>query len=433
MDKANGFDTNFFARTNFRNEYKTFGIRGEDRRRHFYLVGQTGMGKSTVLENLIAQDLVQERGIAVIDPHGDLVEKILDFIPPSRINDTIYFNPADTEYPIGFNVLEQVNAGERHLVASGLVQVFKKIWADSWGPRLEYVLRNAILALLENPGNTLLGIPRLLSDRRFRLQIIRGLKDPVVRNFWAVEYETYPKVFRAETISPIQNKVGQFLSTPIIRNIVGQPKTRFDLRDVMDSGKILLVNLAKGRVGEDNGALLGAMLITKLQLAAMRRVDTPESRRRDFYLFVDEFQNYATESFATILSEARKYRLNLTIANQYLAQLDDQVRSAVFGNIGTLVCFRIGAEDGEYFAKEFHPKFTADDLQSLPRHNIYLKLSIDGVTSFPFSAVTLPPPVISFDGGRKVIYQSRERYGTPRKVVEGKILRWKEKEQPVGF
>ena len=430
-EKSSGIS--HFARTNWRNQNLTFGIKREDRRRHFYVVGKTGMGKSTLLENLVAQDIQNGHGVAVIDPHGDLVERVLDFIPPSRINDTIYFNPADTEYPIGFNVLEQVDVRERHLVASGLIQVFKKIWSDSWGPRLEYVLRNAILALLENPGNTLLGIPRLLNDRRFRLQIIRGLKDPVVKNFWAVEYETYPKAFRAEIISPIQNKVGQFLSTPIIRNIVGQTKTRFNLRDVMDSGKILLLNLAKGRVGEDNGALLGAMMITKLQLAAMRRVDTPESQRKDFYLYVDEFQNYATESFATILSEARKYRLNLTIAHQYLAQLEDPVRSAVFGNVGTIVCFRIGSEDSEFVEREFLPKFTDTDLQCLPQYSIYLKLSIDGVTSDPFSAVTLPPAAVSYGSGQKVISQSRGRYGTPRRVVEEKILRWKEKEQPVDF
>lgn len=425
-------DISAFALTNWRNEFRTFGIKSLDRRRHFYVLGQTGMGKTTIIENLAAQDIAQGRGLAVIDPHGDLAERILDFVPPQRVNETIYFNPADTEYPIGFNVLEQVGPESRHLVASGLVQVFKKIWADSWGPRLEYILRNAISALLEVTGSTLLGIPRLLSDRRFRLQVIKQLTDPVVRNFWTVEYETYPRTFRVEAASPVLNKVGQFLSAPIIRNIVGQTKTRFDLRDVMDSGKILIVNLSKGKVGEDNGALLGAMLITKLQLAAMSRADTPEENRRDFYLYVDEFQNYATESFAGILSEARKYRLNVTLANQYLAQLSDPVRSAVFGNVGTLVCFRVGAEDAPFLEQEFSPVFSAEDLQSLPQYHIYLKLSIDGVTSRPFSAVTLPPPEVSGGCREKVVAQSRERYGTPQKVVEDKISRWKEKEQPEG-
>lgn len=431
MGKA-GRDITFFARTDWRNQYRTFGIKAADRRRHLYCLGKTGAGKSTVILNLIAQDIIRGHGLAVIDPHGDLVEQVLDFIPPRRINDTVYFNPGDTDFPIGFNVLESVGTEQRHLVASGLVQVFKKIWSDSWGPRLEYVLRNAILALLENPGNTLLGIPRLLNDRRFRDRIIKGTSDPVVRTFWAAEYETYPKVFRTETISPIQNKVGQFLSAAIIRNIVGQTKTRFDLREVMDTGKILLLNLAKGRVGEDNGALLGAMMVTKLQLAAMSRVDVPENERRDFYFYVDEFQNYATESFAGILSEARKYRLNLTVAHQYLAQLDELVRSAVFGNIGTLVCFRVGAEDAEVLEREFSPVFSESDLNSLPQFHIYLKLSIDGTTSDPFSAVTLPPPDISYGCGEKIIEQSRQRFGTPRKAVEEKILKWKAKEQPVG-
>lgn len=422
----------FFALTNYRNINKKFGIKKEDRRKHVYLIGKTGMGKSTALENIIYSDIQAGNGLAVIDPHGDLAVRILSYIPSHRINETIYFNPGDTAHPIAFNVLEKVDPVHRHLVASGLVGVFKKIWADSWGPRLEYVLRNSILALLENPGNTLLGIPRLLTDPRFRERIIKKVADPVVKAFWRVEYESYPKVFRAETISPIQNKVGQFLSSFLIRNIVGQTKSKFDLRDIIDNHKILICNLSKGKIGEDNSALLGALIITKLHLATMSRVDTEESKRKDFYLFVDEFQNFATESFANILSEARKYRLNLTICNQYLGQLDEQVKSSVFGNIGTLISFRVGSEDSEFLSQEFYPPFTQTDLQKLPKYDIYLKLMIDGVASDPFSATTLPPPNKTFNNQNKIIEQSRQRYSNPRKTVEQKISKWKNKEYFTG-
>jgi hypothetical protein len=389
-----------------------------------YFIGKTGMGKSTAMENMIIHDIKRGRGVAVIDPLGDLVEKIIDFIPPYRINDIIYVNPSDLDYPIAFNVLESVDPSHRHLVASGLIAVFKKIWVDSWGPRLEYVLRNTILALLEYPGSTLLGVTRLLIDKKYRNKVIRKIADPIVRSFWVDEYSAYSNQFRTEAISPIQNKVGQFLSSSVIRNIVGQPKSTIDMRDVMDNGKILLLNLSKGRIGEDNSSLLGAMMITKLQLAAMSRVDVPEEQRRDFYLYVDEFQNFATESFATILSEARKYHLNLIIAHQYIEQLDEKVQAAVFGNVGTIVCFRIGAADAEALVKEFEPIFDETDLVNLTKYDVYLKLMIDGVSSDPFSATTLPPltgPTYIKD---KLIKVSRERYSKPRVSVEEKIMRW---------
>ena len=418
-----------FAETNFRNSNVKFGIKTDDRRRHMYFIGKTGMGKSTVLENMIIQDIQDGKGVCVVDPHGDLVEKVINFVPKHRINDVIYFNPADLDFPIGFNVLEQVDAGQRHLVVSGLIGVFQKIWADSWGPRLEYVLHHAISALLEYPGSTLLGIMRMLTDKAFRKKVVEKLSDPVVKAFWLEEYSKYPDRFQAEAIAPIQNKVGRFLSSALIRNILGQVRSSFSMRDIMDSQKILLLNLSKGRVGEDNSALLGAMMITKIQLAAMSRVDTPEEERKDFYLYVDEFQNFATESFANILSEARKYRLNLIIAHQYIEQVEENVQAAVFGNVGTLVVFRVGAADAEFLEKEFFPTFTQEDLVNLSKFEIYIKLMIDGVTSEAFSARTLPPVPLAeenLDTKDKIISVTRERYARPREVIEDKIIRWSE-------
>ncbi|MBU0963627.1 type IV secretion system DNA-binding domain-containing protein [Patescibacteria group bacterium] len=413
-----------FARTNFRNQEAKFGIKLDDRRRHMYLIGKTGMGKTTVLENMVIADIRSGNGLALVDPHGDLVDKVLDYIPSYRINDVVYFNPADTDFPLGFNVLESVDATQRHLVASGLMGVFTKIWEGVWSARMEYILNNSILALLEYPGSTMMGISKILVDKKFRQKVLTKVTDPVVKSFWQDEYALYNERFRNEAIAPIQNKVGQFLSSSIIRNIVGQPKSTIDLRDLMDRKKILLFNLAKGRIGEDNSALLGAMMITRIQLAAMSRVDILEEDREDFYLYVDEFQNFATESFASILSEARKYRLNLIIAHQYIEQLDETVRAAVFGNVGTIMCFRIGAADAEFLAKEFLPIFDEDDLLNLTKYNVYLKLMIDGVASEPFSAITLPPLEGITNNKGKVINVSRERYSKPRKVVEDKIIRW---------
>lgn len=417
-----------FAETTFRNDYKRFGIKKDDRRRHMYLIGKTGMGKSTLLENMIVEDISAGKGVAVVDPHGDLAEKIIKYIPTNRVNDVIYFNPADMEYPIAFNVVEHVDAHLRHLVASGLLSVFQKLWADSWGPRLEYILRNAILAILEYPGSTLLAVTRMLSDKKFRKKVVDKVQDPVVKSFWVNEFSSYADKFASEAVSPIQNKVGQFLSSSLIRNIVGQIKSTIDMRKVMDDGKILIMNLSKGRIGEDNSALLGAMMITKLQLAAMSRVDIPEHERRDFYLYVDEFQNFATDSFANILSEARKYRLNLVLANQYIEQLNEKVKFAVFGNVGTMVVFRVGAADAEELTPEFSPIFNEEDMVNLPKYDFYIKLMIDGIASEPFSARGLPPLSDSQISNNidKVIKVSRERYAKERKLVEEKITRWHE-------
>ncbi len=424
-------DISIFAKTNFRNGEHRFGIKVDDRRRHMYIIGKTGMGKSIVLENMAIQDIRAGRGIAVVDPHGDMVERLLYFVPSNRINDVVYFNPADMEYPIAFNVLEKVPDEQRHLMVSGLIGVFKKIWADSWGPRLEYVLHHTIQALVEYPNSTLLGIMRMLVDKTYRNKVVDKLTDPVVKSFWVDEYAKYPDQLKAEAIAPIQNKVGRFLSSSLMRNIVGQVESSINMRDIMDNSKIFLINLSKGRVGEDNSALLGALLITKIQLAAMSRVDIPEHERKDFYLYVDEFQNFATESFANILSEARKYRLNLIVAHQYVAQLasgdNTIVRDAVFGNVGTIITFRVGAADAEFLEKEFMPEFTQEDLVNLPKYKIYLKLMIDGVTSNAFSASTLPPFDIPSDGFEihdKVIAASRERYASNRSEIEEKISRW---------
>ncbi len=419
-------DITYFAKTNFRGQEHIFGIKKDDRRRHMYVIGKTGMGKTTLLENMVISDIRAGKGVAVVDPHGDFAEKILNFIPPSRINDVIYFNPADIDYPIAFNVMEQVDPKYKHLVASGLIGVFKKIWADSWGPRLEYLLRNVILGLLEYPGSTLLGVPRMLVDKEYRSKVVKKISDPVVKSFWINEFTKYSNQFTVEAISPIQNKVGQFLSSSLVRNIISQTNSTIDMKEITDGQKIFIVNLSKGRIGEDYSALLGAMLITKIQLAIMGRVDIPEDERKDFYLYVDEFQNFATESFADILSEARKYRLNLIIAHQYINQLEEIVSDAVFGNVGTIVTFRVGASDAEFLEKEFEPVFMMNDLVNLAKYDIYLKLMIDGISGDAFSATSLSPTAVpeKKENLEKIIKVSRERYARKREVVEEKVSRW---------
>jgi hypothetical protein len=378
------------AETNFRNQHRRFGIKRADRRAHMYLIGKTGTGKSTLIANLARQDALKGEGFALIDPHGDLVEQVLRTVPEERKTDLIYFNVPDTARPLAFNPLEASQAGYRPLVASGLISVFKKIWAEFWGPRMEYVLRNILLALLELPGSTLLDVPRMLDDATFRGHVLAVVQNAQVRRFWLREYQSYPARFRAEAIAPIQNKVGEFLVNPILRRIVGQPKSAFDLRLMMDEGKILLVNLAKGKIGEDTAALLGSMLVTKISLAALSRADRPEAERRDFYLYVDEFPSFTTSAFASMLAEMRKYGVGMILAHQYLSQLEEQLRDAILGNVGTVISFRIGLTDALLLEKEFYPELRAIDFVSLPNYEIYLKLMIDGVVSRPFSAATLP-------------------------------------------
>ncbi len=399
-----------------------FGIKTDDRRRHMYIIGKTGSGKTSMLENMVIDDVRAGRGVAVVDPHGEFAENILDFVPESRADDVVYFNPADLDHPIAFNPLEKVDLENRHLVASGIMGVFKKIWPDVWSARIEYILNNALLALLEYPGSTLLGIMRMLAEKDYRRKIVSALTDPVIKSFWINEFDRYSQRLEVEAVAAIQNKVGQFVSNPIIRNIVGQVHSTIDMRKIMDEGKILIVNISKGKVGEDNSALLGAMMITKLQLAAMSRVDVPMEKRRDFYLYVDEFQNFSTESFANILSEARKYRLNLILAHQYIEQLDEKVEAAVFGNVGTIVSFRVGATDAEFLEKEFMPDFNASDLVNLPNRHIYIKLMIDGVTTKPFSAMTCDVYERPKESLKDIIIEnSRFKYGVKRQIVEEKI------------
>ena len=409
------------------NREQKFGIKLDDRRRHVYVVGKTGVGKSTLLENMAVADIQSGKGIAFIDPHGESAEKLLDFIPEDRLGDVIYFDPSDMEHPVAFNPMEQVGTEFRHLVASGIMGVFKKIWVDAWSARMEYILNNTLLALLEYPGSTLLGVLRMFSEPPYRKQIVDNLKDPIIKAFWQNEFARYSQKLETEALAAIQNKVGQFVSNPLIRNILGQSRSTINMREIMDTGKIFIANLSKGKMGEDNSALLGAMIITRLQLAAMSRVDIPETNRRDFFLYVDEFQNFATASFANILSEARKYRLSLVLAHQYIGQLvgpegNTKVRDAVFGNVGTMVTFRIGAADAEFLEPEFMPEFLQQDLVNLAKHNIYLKLMIDGVSSRPFSATTLPPlkgPLVSQRD--VIIANSQQKYGTVRSIVEQRI------------
>jgi len=421
-------DVIYFARTNYRNEMRKFGIKTDDRRRHTYVIGKTGMGKTTLLENMILADMYYGHGCAYIDPHGDTAEKLIDYIPEWRKKDVVYFCPSDVEYPMGFNILESKDPNTRHVIASGLMGVFKKIWPDVWSPRMEHILNNCILTLLENPGNTLMGINRLLVDRDFRVRMVSNLKDPVVKAFWITEFEQWEPKFRTEAIAPIQNKVGQFLSTSVVRNIVAQVNSTLKPREIMDSGKIFIVNLSKGRIGEEAMRLLGGMLITKMQLSAMERVDTPEKERRDFYLYIDEFQNFATESFASILSEARKYRLALIMAHQYIEQLEEEVRAAVFGNVGTIMMFRVGSPDAVFLENEFMPRFTHEDLVNLAKFEIYLRLMIDGVASEPFSALTLPPIAQRTNSIQDVVDFSRATYARHRDEVAAEIMRWSEME-----
>lgn len=402
---------NFFARTEFRNGTATFGIKKDDRRKHIYIVGKTGTGKSTMIANMAINDMRNGEGVAVVDPHGDLCDILLDYIPSNRINDVAYLDPSDIEHPFHLNPLEVKNEAFRELVASGIVSIFYKLYSYSWGPRLEYILRNTILTLLHVPQSTLLQVPELLTNERYRAGVVEKIPDQVLKNYWQNEFNKMTPQLRSEATSPILNKVGQFLSSQTIRNIVGSPTSTVDLETMMNDGKIVLVNLSQGKLGEDNSALLGAMIITKIQLAAMNRVYQAEGDRRDFYLYVDEFQNFATNSFIKILSEARKYRLCLTLANQYVGQIEEDVQKAIFGNAGSIVSFGVGAADARALSREFGEKYEEAELVSLGNYQIILKLAIDNHTSQPFSGVTLPLPRSKNQNREKVIRVSQERYG----------------------
>ncbi len=390
-ENSNDSEITAFANTNFRNRSVIFGIKRADRRAHLYLLGKTGTGKSTLLESLMLDDLRKGYGFALLDPHGDLVKKIKAIVPWSRRDDVIDFDAADSDQPYGFNPLANVPIEKRPLAASGLIQVFKHLWNDSWGPRLEYILRNCLLSLLDYPGANLSDILKLLSDKDFRSRVVSFVSNEQIKEFWTKEFDRYPERLRAEAISPIQNKVGAFLVHPLLQRILTNPEKPLNLRRIMDEGKILLVNLAKGSIGEDTSNLLGSLLISRFDLAALSRANVPEPDRRDYTLYLDEFHNFTTQNLVLMLSELRKYRLSLVLAHQYLTQLDPSVKDAVLGNVGTIIVFRIGATDAEIFAQEFAPEFKITDFTNLPNYHIYLKLMIDGRISRPFSATTLPP------------------------------------------
>jgi hypothetical protein len=401
---------NFFARTEYKNRIATFGIKKDDRRRHVYIIGKTGTGKSTMIANMAINDMRNGEGVAVVDPHGDLSDILLDYIPSHRINDVAYLDPSDIDYPFHLNPLEIKNTAYRELISSGIVSIFYKLYHYSWGPRLEYILRNTILTLLHVPDSTLLQVPEILTNERYRQKVVERISDRVLKNFWVNEFGKMSPQMRAEATSPILNKVGQFLSSQTIRNIVGSSTSTVNLEDMMNQGKIVIVNLSQGKLGEDSSALLGAMIITKMQLAAMNRVYMAESERRDFYLYVDEFQNFATTSFIKILSEARKYRLDLVLANQYIGQIDEDVQKAIFGNAGSIVSFSVGATDARILAKEFGLKYKEEELVGLGNYEVVVKLAIDNQTSTPFSGKTLPLPRAKNQNREKVIRSSRERY-----------------------
>lgn len=418
----------YFGLTDFRNERKRFGIKNKDRARHVYVIGKTGMGKSTLLENMAAQDIEGGEGMCFIDPHGSAIETLLEYIPEHRVKDVVYFAPFDSDYPISFNVMEDVDPDKRHLVASGLMSTFKKIWVDAWSARMEYILNNTILALLEYPESTLLSVNRMLSDKGFRQEVVKNISDPSVKSFWVDEFGSWDDRYAREASAAIQNKIGQFTANPLIRNIIGQPKSSFDVRDMMDNQKIFLVNLSKGQIGEQNAGLLGGMIITAIYLGAMSRADVPKTQLAqlpDFYLFVDEFQNFANESFADILAEARKYKLSLTVAHQYIAQMEEAVSDAVFGNVGTTIAYRVGPMDAEMLEKVFSPTFIQEDIVNLGRFQFYLSLMIDEVGSKPFSATgiaPLPKPPVSFQTA--VIESSRSKFAQPRGSVQTAIDEW---------
>lgn len=399
-----------------------FGLSREDRRQHVYAIGQTGAGKTTLLRNLILQDIEAGHGVGVIDPHGDLAEDLLDHIPPWRADDLVYFNPADLEHPVGFNLLGQVPPDSRALLASTVVSVFKSIWKDSWGPRLEYILYNAVAALLECPNVSLLGLQRILVDEVYRSWVVRQVKDPIVSSFWLNEFANYDRRFLQEAVAPIQNKVGQLLASPTIRNIFGQVGGKMDLRFMMDDRRILIANLSKGRLGEDKANLLGAFLVSKFQLAAMSRTDLPEAEREDFYLYIDEFQNFTTDAFVSILSEARKYRLCLTLSHQYLDQLREETRDAVLGNAGTVLAFRVAARDAEALRSDLD--FNANYMSNLANHEVCVKLMKGGSYGESFMGATYPPSARCYGRREALIRRSREKYAMPRAKVEDKIRRW---------
>ena len=423
-------DLTVLGLTDYRGEKITFGIKKEDKFRHMYIVGKTGTGKSVFLSNMIISDMKEGNGLCLLDPHGELVDAVLEHIPTNRINDVILFDVADSDFPIGFNLLQAETEDGKNLIASGVVTTFKRLFGTSRGPRLEYILRNVVLSLVEYPNATLMHILRILTDKNFREEVIANIKDTVVMKFRVNEFGKWNDKQREEAVGPITNKVGQFLSSKLVRNIFGQPRTKLNMRKAMDEGKIILVNLSKGRIGEDNANMIGSLLVTKIQIDAMSRADIPAHMRRDFYMYIDEFQNFASESFVTILSEARKYKLSLIVANQYTSQLIPEIRDAIFGNVGTTISFTVGKDDADLIAGQFKSMVEVNDLISLPKYTTYTRLMVDGISSDPFSMKTLPPNLVG-DGSLELIdkirKQSRQRYAMQRSQLEKLMDAWSKK------
>ncbi len=418
-------DISIFGETTYRNEGKRFGIKRIDRRRHLYVVGKTGSGKSKLLELLLISDIQNGHGCCLIDPHGDLAEELLNYVPKERINDVVYINPSDKDYPIAFNPLEPLMDYEkRQHLCTFFIAIFRKLFSVNWNPRLEHIIRFIVLALLETPDSNILGISRILSDTTFRQRVIKHIKDPIVKSFWTSEFAGYNDKFANDAIVPLINKVGQFIANPILRNMIGQQKNALNFAKFMDEGKIVLINVSKGKLGEENAALLGSMFITKIQEAALSRAGIKEELRRDFYFYVDEFQNFATDAFSSILSEARKYHLNLTIAHQYIAQLPEDVKATAFGNVGSMIVFPVGGDDAAYLHKEFAPVFTAEDIINLDVRDMYIKMSIDGRLTPPFSAKTITVPSATHNFSQEIKTHSRLTYGKNRVSVENEIAKW---------
>ncbi len=401
-----------------------FGLQAEDARHHTYIIGKTGSGKTTLLRNMIIQQIAAGHGVGVVDPHGDLSEDLLHYIPSWRADHLCYFNPGDLEFPVGLNLLASVASDDRHLVASGIVSAFKGIWRESWGPRMEYILYNAIAALLDCENTTLLGVNRLLTDDAYRAWVVRQIKDPFVREYWTEEFASYDARFRREAIAPIQNKLGQFTLNPIVRNILGQVRNKVSFPFIMDNQRLLIANLSKGKLGHEKANLLGSLLTTQFQLAAMARSIQPEHERRDFYLFIDEFQNFSTDAFASILSEARKYRLCLTLSHQYIDQVPLPIRQAVFGNVGTLIAFRVGHTDADVLHQEFGSTHIAQQFVDLEKFEILIRLMEGGANREPFRGKTLAPLGNASGAPAKLVARSREQFATRRTEVERKLNDW---------
>lgn len=425
QSNVSSIDISFIGQTNYRNDNKIFGIKRIDRRRHMYVVGKTGSGKSKLLELLLLSDIQNRQGCCLIDPHGDLAMEIMKYIPKNRINDVVYIDPTDRNFPVGFNPLKPVtDYEERQQLSTFFIAIFKKLFAATWNPRMEHLIRYITLALLETPDSNILGISRILSDTSYRQRVIMQIQDPVVKAFWANEFSPSDAQLANEAITPILNKVGQFIANPVIRNIIGQRKNVLDFGTFMNEGKIVIINLSKGKLGDENTALLGSMFITKIQQAALSRAKIPEDERKDFYFYVDEFQNFATDAFSSILSEARKYHLDLTIAHQYITQLPEDVRATAFGNVGTIITFAVGGDDAAYLAKEFSPIFSADDMINLNAREMYIKMSIDGKLTPPFSAYTLNVPNPTTDFTQEIVDHSRLMYAQNKTKVENDIMQW---------